>query len=267
MKKKLAAIPLVTALAITPLTSVFGESNEVNASSSSQISSYSESNVTENNEIYTKEYDSELGQFYLLNNETNEKIYQAFESDIDGNPIKISLDDYKTLLESTETVNTNSSSNINIGPPLLKSPLYTTVYRYGGQVGSSVVNGAAKKVTQDFKGPAKLTYGESVTISNSFSGTYAAQVEGAIKSTATFGWNTSLTTISQFSVTYDIPKGKTGYIKFTPYLNKTWGKVYIDTRNTANVTISTQDGGTATGYSPKKTSNGKADGVFAIVIK
>ncbi len=72
MKKKLAAIPLVTALAITPLTSVFGESNEVNARSSSQISSYSESYVTENNEKYT-EYDYELGKFYLLNTETNEK--------------------------------------------------------------------------------------------------------------------------------------------------------------------------------------------------
>ncbi|UPM53907.1 hypothetical protein [Gottfriedia acidiceleris] len=44
-------------------------------------------------------------------------------------------------------------------------------------------------------------------------------------------------------------------------------KLAAITHNTANYTISTQDGGTATGYSPKKTSNGKADGLFALVIR
>ncbi|MES1045496.1 hypothetical protein FOA22_13580 [Heyndrickxia oleronia] len=127
--------------------------------------------------------------------------------------------------------------------------------------------GLRKKVSGDALGPATISYGEAATITDSFTGNLVFNYEKYIKSGASFTWNHTASSLSKFSVSFPVPSGKIGYVGFTPYLNKTWGNSYIDTFNTAHVLISTSNNGLVYGYSPKKTSAGFADGLYALIIK
>ncbi|PJN88403.1 hypothetical protein [Bacillus sp. mrc49] len=224
------------------------------------------------NERFLEKTDVETGDPYLEDADTNEKIYEAFKTDADGNLVQIDLDEYKQLMTSNDDIETNEElelkenidSKIKITP---RSPLTYETFRYSGEKGKSVVNGSRRKVTPDIKGPGSITYGESVTVNNSFTGSYSASFESKVKSSASFSWQKSLTSLSKFSTTFPVSKGKTGYVSFTPYMNKTWGTGYKETRNTAGIVISTKSLGTQTGFSPKKTSSGKADGLYALIYK
>ena len=134
--------------------------------------------------------------------------------------------------------------------------------------GHSVVNGSAVKVSPDAVGPADITYGTSVSISESFSVSGSATTESikqAVRAGAGFTWTKSVSTSASFNVKYSVPKGRTGYIKFTPRLNKTVGtytvKYYLNNR------YLTGDSSSVTAYSPIKLSNGHADGTYALVLR
>lgn len=206
--------------------------------------------------------DTSLNKEYLLDMITQEKIYSAYKTNEDGKLVEITLDEYNNILTNMEQSIEEENVQQAIEP---RSPTIWKTYRYSGQKGNSVVNGARVKVSPDVKGPASLSSGYSTTVSNSFGGTFSASVGDLIKKSASFTWNISASTTKTFSVTYKVPKGKTGYVGFTPYLNKTWGIGYEDTRTQTGV-ISTKSA-TVYGYSPKKLKSGLADGLYALVYK
>lgn len=228
------------------------------------LSGYSVSATTSNDKMIDL-YDTSLKQEYLLDEVTNEKIFEAYRTDEDGEMIEISLEEYKEILDNMEGIEV-INNEFEESKQMQKSPMTWKVYRYSGEKGKSKVNGQRVKVSPDVKGPGSITSGYSTTISNSFGGSIAGTIGNSIKKSASFTWTTSASTTKNFSTTFSIPKGKTGYIGFTPYLNKTWGTGYEDTM-TQTGKISTKNLGTVYGISPKKLKSGLADGLYAVVYK
>jgi len=223
--------------------------------------------AAESSPRFTLLFDDELNLPYVLKNESGEKVYCAFEIDSEGNRVDIPLEEYIRLQESSLTVEDEIQETLNSIDITPRSPDYFVKLRYAGQDGSSKINGARQKVTADIKGPGSVSVGESITVSESFSGTYGVALGEEIKYNASFNWVKSLLSAKTFGVTLNVAAGKTGYVGFTPYINKTWGKAYIDTYNMVNQLIKSEYSGIVYGYSPKKTSAGYCDGLYELVYK
>ncbi|NBJ90879.1 DUF6060 domain-containing protein [Acutalibacter sp. 1XD8-36] len=209
----------------------------------------------------------EDGTVFLENKLSGETIVEAFRFDDDGQTVPVDLLEYVHELNALDSEQISSAEESDV-PAMLErdvTPMPYTTYSYK-ESSSSKVSGSAVKVTADVKGPASITYGESITISDSYSAgvTLSSSIKRAIQIGASFTWQRSLSTGTNFSVTYKVPSGKTGYVKFTPYLNKTKGTLTRSTTMGIIVGTETYD---AEGKSPIKLSNGLPDGTYAIVLK
>lgn len=215
------------------------------------------------------------GDVYLEDEASGVQIAAAFRFDEQGNQIPVDLIEYKKVLEEEYKDNKQESYvNNELPDPTGQSAgvapcgLVTT-YRFV-QVGSPVeVYGASIKVSPSAVGPAEISYGTSVTISDSISCNFGTNstIRTAISVGATVAWNTSVSTSAQYTMTYSVPAGKTGYIKFTPSFWKVKGTMYqqrIQTE-TGDITIVGEDPNVEA-QTPKKLSNGFADGVYALVL-
>ncbi len=205
------------------------------------------------------------GEIVLHNNATGETITEAFRFTETGERVPVDLQFYANELnESIAMHATTEKTMILSSDALLRGP---STYAYTFEESSTEKKlGESIKVTSDIRGPATVTYGESVTIMDSFGGdiSITAKIENAIEAGASFTWNKSLSSSSQFSVAYDVPAGRIGYIKFTPYYNISSGTIV---RRLYSPSLIKTDRFPGWGKSPIKLSTGFADGVYALVKK
>jgi hypothetical protein len=211
---------------------------------------------------------------YLQNTKTGEKMVDAISLDDSGNPIHLDLKEYAKILNCQQEIKQDTSSTNKVKdlqsiegttPSLSRTYQIEATYSYV-QSYATTTTGMPSKVTPDIVGPTTVSYGNSVSFSESFSVSVSinGEMKKVIKGGATFTWNSSATTSANFGLSYQIPAGKTGYVSFSPYYNITVGNlttklwqdgVCFQTTTTA-----------ATGYSPKVLANGIADGIYALMI-
>lgn len=209
------------------------------------------------------------GAICLESMTTGEVIVEAFRFDDNGQTISVDLLEYARELNTMQSVQETYAESFEIpnaaDPHIVPSLVYTS-YSYE-ETSSARVIGGSVKVTADVVGPASITYGEAIAISDSYSVgiTLNATIEKAIQTGASFSWQHSLSTTTNFSVTYNVPSGKTGYVKFTPYFNRTRGTL-TKTRRRVDAILD-QETYVAEAKCPIKLSNGFPDGTYAIVLK
>lgn len=227
------------------------------------ISAFASNSITQDDWVLNS--DLATNEVYIQNVKTGEKIYHAFKFDASGNLVPKDLTEYVIELNNYEIVPEPLSTNGIITP---LSPTTYDLPRFV-RTGTSKVNGSPVKVTADVLGPASLAYGNSSTITNSFSVApgITGEITSKIKLSANFTWVNSASTNTVFGVTFPVSANKKGYVQFTPYLNKVSGDSYMDTYNTANILVKSVYCGISHGYSPILLSNGFADGIFALVEK
>lgn len=213
---------------------------------------------------------------YLKNTKTGEMVVEAWKYDDMGKIVKVDLSEYAVVLNeevNEKTICKDESNNFKKDDNNLEasvntkaiSPVCIASYT---KISTSKVNGKSQKVSPDVKGKASITYGNTCTVSETFSISGKAASDMAkkkIRAEAGFTWTKSVSTNSSFSVSYSVPKGKTGYVKFTPKMNKTTGtyreRIYFENR------LMSDESHPATATSPIKLSNGFADGTYALVLK
>lgn len=205
------------------------------------------------------------GAIVLHNDATGETITDAFRFTETGERVPVDLQLYASELnESIEINSTMEKIMVFSSDTVLRGP---STYVYTFEESSTEKKlGTAIKVTSDIEGPATVTYGESATITDSFGGNISIneKIEDAIEVGASFTWNKSLASSAQFSVAYDVPVGRTGYIKFTPYYNISSGTIV---RRLYSPSLVKTDRFPGWGKSPIKLATGFADGVYALVKK
>lgn len=211
------------------------------------------------------------GSSYLRNKTTGEIVLKAFRLDNDGHVIEISFQEY--------------IQEINSLPQVIETTAITAIEEKNGDInspkrGPSAVSygftesynyrtlGTPKKVTSDVAGPGHIDYGESTTISASYGGDLSinSSIENAIQMGASFSWEVSLQSSAQFTVGYDIPAGRTGYIEFTPYLRVSVGTLTRKIISSTGIVTSSKDYN-VWGKSPIKLSSGFADGLYALKLR
>lgn len=227
-------------------------------------------NVSSTGEDWTIQSDPS-GFEYLLNIVTGEKIVRAFTYNEEGLLVEISLEECLQIKKSSPSVNAIPAvdaavNSVDYGTEDASTLRYETVMYNYQETSTYQANGTPVKVSADSKGPASISYFISQTISCSFGGNISLTTayKNAISSGASFSWNNTLSSQVQNGYTYPVPSGRTGYIRFTPYMNVTTGnlyQIYISSYGTEEKNL-----GTVWGYSPKALSNGIADGLYELVI-
>lgn len=166
----------------------------------------------------------------------------------------------KTLESKSETI---KNKNMAITPAsTYRSWKYTEAYN-----GISLNGAKTKEVTNPLKCPTastgcSLTVSVSGTNTHSFAGNVVYDLEkAAIKLGATYTWVTSATTSQSYTV--GIPKGKTGWVVFTPKQHWTVGtsKEYLVNAESGYKTLLTTHSN-ITSYSAMKLPDGQAAGYF-----
>lgn len=155
------------------------------------------------------------------NKETNPKNQSEFEwiddfgyvhhyYNIDGTPIKIQ----------------DLESNIHF-PTSTPQPLRGPVTQLQNDVSyssGSIIHGTRIRVTPYAKGPATITYLESVTTNSSFSIELAAELKTKIFNIASAKLQVNMSKSSSisknFATNFPVPSGKYGAVFFTPYICK-----------------------------------------------
>lgn len=219
----------------------------------------------------------EIQNIYLTNLQTGENLIKAFTLDVSGNPVYLDLNDYvqelnrqyqqentdlqvKAFEQSEETQDSlTSSPDTSVSPQsLIYIKRYLETYTYKD-------SGSIIKCSPDAIGPATITYGNSVTVTESFSASFnlTAEAKKYIKAGASFAWNDSASTSTSFGVSFSVPSGKTGYVAFSPRRNVSVGDMYEEVWN-GNILVVENHLGLVSGYSPIKLSNGFADGVYSL---
>lgn len=218
--------------------------------------------------------DEELG-LVIINDVTGDIITQAGRFDENGNFVMIDIRDYYIELTTTPTLDEilydeydfSTYEYEEIIEPFITSTRHEVTSRGVGRP----VNGNPIRVTPFVQGPATITTGQSVTISESFSASagVTAEVKRLIRADVGASWNTSLSTSSSFGITFNpIPNGRTGHVEFTPRFSNFTFQQFLVTYNifTGNV-VSRQDLGSVSARPPVRLSSGFADGTFRKVIR
>ena len=254
-KKKYLSVLLTLALILTTSFTVFAADYSSN----------------ENNQGIWEVITNADGNTYLENTQTHEIMAKAFKLDTSGNPVILDLTEYAQFLnQSTPILPATQEQSITQKQPEATDGSVQAVitYAYTFEESESYLGiGTAKKVTPDVKGPATISYGQSVTITDSFGGdlSITGSIKKAIEIGASFGWEHSFASDTTFGLEYDIPSGKTGYVQFKPYYNVSLGilneKIFYDLH------LMHDNYYDAWGQCPVETSTGFADGVYELIIK
>lgn len=202
---------------------------------------------------------------YLLNTSTGEKIVEAARIDEFGNITKVDLVDYANILNNIPIIESEQVSSEQVSLNQEISPLYavSTWYTYN-ELSAYQSYGSAVKCTADVVGPATISYGNVVTSTEAwaFSGTLTAEAKKVIKGNVSFSYNSSSSTAANFGITFTVPSGKTGYVKFTPVFDVSYGKLITDTYYDGTLAGSTS--AYVTYKSPTKLDTGFTDGIYAL---
>ena len=178
--------------------------------------------------------------------DSNGNTHQYFDSS--GNPVTV--EEAHQILYAAVTVET---SNVLRGP----------IYPYPDTVYVSSIytqNGTRQKVTPDVKGPATISYGQSVGVSSSISANFGIEINtrifNAVAVKAGVSYSSSRQSNTNFGVTFSIPSGRIGAVYFTPYLI-VGNAVYVDkNRKGYNVTAKYP-----------KSAGSFADGLYEVITR
>lgn len=207
----------------------------------------------------------------MENTFTGEKIIDAFQIDSNGEYLYLDLVNYANILNNSPKIKQDKPEQISLktiqeGEEVSPQSEVNIIFTYR-ETNTYVGLGSAIKVTPDVVGPTQLSYGESVSISESYGGdisiTYA--IKQKINAGASFNWNKTTTTASNFGFSYEIPDGKTGYIQFRPRFNVTEGIITETVYSSLGGIIDTYEFN-AWGQCGIKLSTGFADGVYERVL-
>lgn len=201
---------------------------------------------------------------YLQNRETGEIIVEASAIDSTGHLVKIDLVAYANQLNAAPQF-PSASVCTNITE---ERQARRTSISYSYQEDSTYVGlGSGIKVSPDVVGPGTITYGESTSVTESFGGDISIDfsIKKKIKGSASFNWNTSLQSGSQFTAGFSVPSGKTGYVRFRPRYNVTEGILtqYVTTDSLIVDTYTFE----VWGQCPIKLATGFADGIYELALK
>ena len=209
---------------------------------------------------------AEDGSIYLENEATGEIIVSAFKIDENGIEQPVDLVEYANELNNISIIPTidylNKQTDIMPRKGTAVAYSYTEKTSYKG-IGTGI------KVTPDIVGPATITYGESVSVSEQFGGgiTISTEIKKAITAEANFTWNVELSSSANFTVSKDIVAGRTGYVEFRPYLNVTKGTLTKKVIHVPEGFVVSSTDYDAWGQCPIMLSSGFADGIYDVRYK
>lgn len=203
------------------------------------------------------------GSIYLENETTGEIIVSAFRIDENGIEQPVNLVDYANELNTISIIPTIDS--VNEQTDVMPRKGTTVTYNYKEKTSYKGI-GTGMKVTPDVVGPATITYGESVSVSEQFGGgiTISAEIKKAITTEASFAWNVELSSSANFTVSKDIVAGRTGYVEFRPYLNVTKGTLTKKVIHVPEGVVVSSTDYDAWGQCPIRLSSGFADGIYDV---
>ena len=214
---------------------------------------------------------AESGEEYILNRSSGEIIAKVFSYNEFGELVEMDLSEYLVLKNSLPCVTSRSLNTTGTLSPYKdntssSAAKNTWIYDYR-ETSTTVEFGTPVKVTQDIRGPGKVSHFTSTTIEHSFGGDVS--IVGAMKNViqlgASFDWHISLASETSNGYEFDVPRGYIGYIQFTPYLNVTEGDLYYLYSD-----ILFQDEiylGEVWGSAPREIEGGFADGLFELILR
>ncbi|GAA0234510.1 hypothetical protein [Metaclostridioides mangenotii] len=242
---KILATTMATTILVTPIAPNVHAMEAIKSESTYIVNNLE---PDEQSEEWIKSIDDVTGEEFLLNEVTNEKVYDVFETQ-DGETVKLSIDE--ALLKFTQSVPINEEPTIQ---PRIES--------FFKKTSSKQITGSAKKLTQDVAGGSKgatISVSNSATISETFSISLDATMKKKVRAGAGFSWNTSLS--RSVTTTHRVPAKKIGYVAFKPYYNQVTGKLTTMLHSGESTTK------TVTANSPKRLSTGVCDGLEYLVTK
>lgn len=124
----------------------------------------------------------------------------------------------------------------------------------------SIIRGTRTRVTPYVKGPATISYLESVTTNSSFSIALAAELKTKIFNIASaklqVNMSKSSSSSKNFAMDFSVPSGKYGAVYFTPLICKVHA-VYYDSKGSPSSFVA----------SFPKVINGFTDGYYEVITK
>ena len=207
----------------------------------------------------------ENGQLYLFNETLNRGITSAFEVMENGFLRELNLREYCKALN--EQVPEEKTYPQGTKAAMQSSKIATVEYLYMEKSCEIGTLGAGLVLSSDVVaqyGDAQITILEGAPVTQSFDGNVyvTGQMMQAIPETASFPWNTSLTSSVSTSTVLTVKQGTIGHVEFKPYFDVTKGTLTEFIGTEYGTQTNTYE---VTGKSPQKTSQGFARGIYQVV--
>lgn len=228
--------------------------------------------VTSNNVSYADSTIDNSKNYSLVEKDGKTAIYNKLENNFiveayntDGT--EVNLEEYKDLLnESLNQPQANKFEGFSSPQNQSITSLNDVAMNYYTESRNYNSLGSPLKMTPDINcknsgDNCPITKVESKTTSESFGSNVTGGDKNYIKLNASFTWTTSATVT--FTYGWTIPKGKTGYLQFTPRNKVSTGTItYAGVFGGIYQVIGTKD---VWGQTPVKLPTGEADGVWEII--
>ncbi len=207
----------------------------------------------------------ENGQLYLFNETLNRGITSAFEVMENGFLRELNLREYCKALN--EQVPEKKTYPQGTKAAMQSSKIATVEYLYMeksceiGALGAGLVLSADSAAQY---GDAQISILEGAPVTQFFDGNVyvTAQIMQAIPESASFLWNTSLTSSVSTSTVLTVKQGTIGHVEFKPYFDVTKGTLTEFIGTEYGMQTNTYE---VTGKCPQKTSEGFARGLYQVV--
>ncbi len=207
----------------------------------------------------------ENGQLYLFNETLNRGITSAFEVMENGFLRELNLREYCKALN--EQVPEEKTYPQGTKAAMQSSKIATVEYLYMEKSCEIGTLGAGLVFSSDVAaryGDAQISILEGAPVTQFFDGNVyvTAQIMQAIPESASFLWNTSLTSSVSASTVLTVKQGTIGHVEFKPYFNVTKGTLTEFIGTEYGTQTNTYE---VTGKCPQKTSQGFARGIYQVV--
>ncbi len=141
------------------------------------------------------------------------------------NGVSFPLSETELLALKSECNDNNAVSSLDISVVNQPGDI-NTYYEKSGSNG--LVARKSLYVTPIVQGAASISYGQSYTITSTFTGSLGIVIKRAVVKDLGDSYSYSVATNEEFGVTFSIPEGKYARIKFTPMMRHTVGTYYYD---------------------------------------
>ena len=207
----------------------------------------------------------ENGQLYLFNETLNRGITSAFEVMENGFLRELNLREYCKALN--EQVPEEKTYPQGTKAAMQSSKIATVEYLYMEKSCEIGTLGAGLVFSSDVAaryGDAQISILEGAPVTQFFDGNVCvtAQIMQAIPESASFLWNTSLTSSVSASTVLTVKQGTIGHVEFKPYFDVTKGTLTEFIGTEYGTQTNTYE---VTGKCPQKTSEGFARGLYQVV--